>query len=218
MRGISPMKPVFSCALPLVALGFVSLVSPPLSAADPTKYKVLDSLHRADDKSLKAGGGGSKLKAVSTSDSAHPKVLEFTADFRDPSGWAGFTKTFPEGSVSAKKHTGFRFFVRGESGTRFNINVTYPNRRSDMKSRAFQGAGWTVSDKWTEVVVPFSSLKRHEVKEWKDGKQLFIPGGDAPEDEEINDFTTFSWSVHVSQRGSSVNSHMQLDDLSLILK
>jgi hypothetical protein len=187
-------------------------------AQDAGKVKVLDPLHRVDEKTLKVDRVGSKLKAVSSKDPAHPRAVEFTGDFRDADGFTAFTKRFPVGTVNPKKYSAIRFFVRGDSGTTFGIWLATETPRKDDKSNHFYAQNVKVTENWAEVVVPLKELKRHPVKEWRNGKQVTDPGGDAPEDEEIWDFSRLLWVFGVNNRGSSVTAQIMVEGLGLVPK
>jgi hypothetical protein len=190
-------------------------------AEDSSKYKRLDSMERVDEKTLKPGGGGGKLKAVSTNDPKHPKVVEFTCDFRDANGLGGFTKWFPTGTVNIKKHAAIRFFVRSNSGTSCWFDIGGSTPRKDKKNNAFRMGEFAATEHWTEVVVPLEKIRRHSVTYYDKDKREHVvvhPGGDPPDDEDCLDFNRISFGVSVNGRGSSVTAHLQFDDLALVLK
>ncbi|MEY2598846.1 MAG: hypothetical protein RLZZ142_1105 [Verrucomicrobiota bacterium] len=203
------------CALAL-ALGCSNA-----GAEDSGKYKVLDAFDFVSKNSLKEGGGGSKLKAVETKDPLHPKVIEFTCDFRDAGGGGGFGKSFKEGTINPSKHAAIRFFVRSNTGTSFSFGVSGRTPRKDKKSTSFGGGSWKATEEWKEIIVPIDKLRRGGVGYYDKQKREHVtiwPGGDPPEEEDVLDFSGMGWGVNVNSRGSSVVGHLQFDELSLVLK
>jgi hypothetical protein len=182
---------------------------------------VIDAFDFVSKNSLKEGGGGSKLKAVETKDPAHPKVIEFKCDFRDPGGWGGFSKVFSEGTINPSKHAAIRFFVRSDTGTSFSWGVSGKHPRKDKKNTGFGAGGLKATENWQEIIIPIEKLSRFGVGYYDKEKREHVtvwPGGDPPEQEDVLDFYSIGWSVHVSSRGSSVVGHLQFDELSLVLK
>jgi hypothetical protein len=185
-------------------------------AADTTKVKVLDKLEHIDAKSLKIREA--KAKIVATDEPDHRKVLELAMDYAKANSWSGFNKFFPEGNLNPKKYTAIRFWVRSNSGTSFNTGIGGHYTRKDGKYNSFYGGSFTASTTWTQITIPLDKFKRNGDKIWKNGAQVIIPGGEAPEDEDYAGIDNFGISSGINNRGTSTVGHLMFDGLELVEK
>ncbi len=197
---------------------FLFLSDAPLLAADTQKVKVIDKFDRIDPKTVRFGDARGKL--FSTPDPNHPKVMEVTMDYAKPGGTCGFSKTFPEGTARAKKHSAIRFWVRSNCGTGFGVNLGGNYTRKDDKRSAFGAGGYTATETWTMITIPFNKVSRHGYGNfWKDGKWHASPrpkGGDPMDEDDIDGLESISFSSDVNKRGTSTVGHLMLDGLELL--
>ena len=194
---------------------FLALCSAPLFAADAPKAKVLDKLDSIDPKTNKAID--LKAKAVPTSDPQHRKAMELFGDFSKPNTWPRYEKMFPVGTLNAKKYSGFRFHAKTDNETKMFVHISGEGpgpegRPLDCTARV------TLTNVWTEFVIPFSEFKYYEVKQFKNGEQKIYPGGVPIADVELALIKSFGFGFSIEGRGNDTTAKALVDGLELVEK
>lgn len=207
-----PTSPV-KTALPLLA-AFL-LASPCLEAADTLKTRKLDSLEGPPPKQSFSLG---TAKVITTKDREHAKVLEFTSDYPHPFHAPGITLGFKPGSANPKKYSGFRIWLRSDNETTFGILVNSSFARKDNKLSAFGAGRFKGNGQWQEFIMPFNKLVRCNLIDQKVRPPKYISGGDAPDESDIQGFSSISFISGVGDRGNDGLGHLMLHNLELIEK
>jgi hypothetical protein len=192
------------------------LISLPCNGGAAPITRSIDRFHAIDPRTVK--GFEADLKVISTPDAAHNRAMEVTADFKNPYSGAGFHKTFQPGSLNSKRDEALRLFIKSDTKTQVSLQMRGAYTRPDGKATYFGWPPIDCSEKWSEVILPFSELKRGQSQVKKDGAIITVPGGDPIEDWEIEQIKVLMVSTRVSTRGTSTVARFLVEDLSVVEK
>lgn len=184
-----------------------------VASANSGKVKELDRFNKIDPKTLVAYEA--KITCVSTQDSLHPKVLDMSMDYAKPGGAPRIDKQFPVGTLGPKT-AAIRFWVRSDSGTSFSAMLRGTYKRKDGRLTGFNAGSTIASPTWTQVTIPIEKLERQGAVVWRDGAQVIIKGGGAPDEDDLKGLTYFVFITGIGGRGSSTVGHLQFDGLELV--
>ncbi|MEY5027171.1 MAG: hypothetical protein RLZZ244_2699 [Verrucomicrobiota bacterium] len=200
-------------AMILLWLGAVGLSFASLQAEEG-KGKMLDSFNTIDPKTVKLIEV--KAKVVSTPDPAHKRVVEVTCDYAKAGGFYHLHKLVPEGLLDARKYSGFRFWAKSDTATKFQFGMWGASDK-EGKYCDYRVLDIQAGPEWKQFTFPFTDFKFFGAKIFRDGKQIVFPP--APFEESVLPrVQRVGFAFHVENRGNSVVSNVLLDGLELVGK